>query len=327
MRFSVSMIVKNEESCLSKCLESVRGADELVVVDTGSTDRTKEIAASFGAKIYDFPWIDDFAAARNESLEHCTSDWIFIIDADWTLAPGGMDKIRAAIDGAAPDVKTISVNIVSKGSRYAQPLLFRHCPEVFWKGAIHNYLSVVQSNPSDVEIIGGYSEAHKADPDRALRILTKVLEENPKAVRETYYLAREYWYRKDYSTAVKWYLDYLTRATWAPEMADAWLMMARCLWNMQQGDDARDACLQAIKINADFREALLFMAEMSGPKNRERWKVFAEMAGDEDVLFVRAPQVQGAAYYDKAFAASKDMSRYERLLRMAASWTWGRCCW
>lgn len=328
---SVVMIVKNEEACLATALRSVVGADELVVVDTGSTDRTKEIVASFGAKLSDFPWCDDFAAARNFANSKATGDFCLIVDADEELEPGGIEKVRAAIERAG-DFKTIGVKVVAKsnGETHVFPRLFKRCPEVFWKGAIHNHLSVAESNPSDVRIFYGYSEAHKADPDRALRILTKELERDPTLVRETYYLAREHWYRKDYATAAHWYLDYLTRATWAPEMADAWLMVARCLWHMQKGDDARDACLQALKINADFREALLFMAEMSGPKNRERWKVFAELAANEDVLFVRTPQPKAASYYEHVFARSRDMGRYGQILRTAASWTWGRvldvCC-
>lgn len=360
MKLSVSMIVKNEESCLATCLRSVVGADELVVVDTGSTDRTREIAAEFGAKLFDFPWIDDFAAARNFSLSKCTGDFVLILDADEALEYGGIAKVRAAIERAG-DFKTIGVKCISAsdhmktvwkinrqgilvghseqlqgpiptehGNVHWQPRIFKRCPYVFWKGAIHNYLSVVEDNPSDVVIRYGYSEAHKKDPDRSLRILMKVLEENPSAVRETYYLAREYWYRRDYESAVKWYTDYLKRAQWAPEMADGWLMLARCLWQLQRGDEARDCCLQAIKINADFREALLFMSEMSGPKNRECWKLYASMATDKEVLFVRDADARPAEYYDKIFAASRDMSRYDKLLQRAASWSPGRvldvCC-
>ena len=71
-KVSLTMIVKNEEDNLSNCLASVGGVfDEIVIVDTGSTDRTKEIACEFGARVFDFPWIDDFAAARNAALVAC----------------------------------------------------------------------------------------------------------------------------------------------------------------------------------------------------------------------------------------------------------------
>lgn len=77
------MIVKDEAEHLPRCLESCAGLfDEIVVVDTGSTDDTKEIAQSFGAKVFDFEWCDDFAAARNESLRHATGEWMMWLDAD-----------------------------------------------------------------------------------------------------------------------------------------------------------------------------------------------------------------------------------------------------
>lgn len=84
---SVCLIVKNEEQFLEAGLASVESlADEIIVVDTGSTDKTKEIARKFTEKVFDYPWNNDFAAARNESLRHATGDWIFILDADEVLA-------------------------------------------------------------------------------------------------------------------------------------------------------------------------------------------------------------------------------------------------
>lgn len=84
---SLCMIAKNEEACLERALRSVQSiVKEIVLVDTGSTDKTKEIAAQFTEKIIDFPWIDDFSAARNESIRHATGDWIIVLDADETIA-------------------------------------------------------------------------------------------------------------------------------------------------------------------------------------------------------------------------------------------------
>lgn len=83
VRVSLCMIVKDEEEALPGCLESVRGlVDEIIVVDTGSKDRTPEIAKKYGAKVFSFRWINDFAAARNESLRHATGDYIFWLDVD-----------------------------------------------------------------------------------------------------------------------------------------------------------------------------------------------------------------------------------------------------
>lgn len=290
MRLSVSMIVRDEESCLGACLATVAGADEIVVVDTGSTDRTKEIAAAHGAQLHDFEWCDDFAAARNFSMSKCTGDWVIILDADEEIADGGVECIRDAIERAARGTEAIAVwceSMRGEEGHWAVRVV-RRGPGVFWRGAIHNYLTVTEDERCHrVRIRYGYSEAHKRDPDRALRILTKVVREDPTAGRERYYLAREFWYRKQYDRAIAWYRAYLQRATWGPEVADAWLMMARCHWMSNRGAEARVCCLRAIGVNPQFREALLLMAEMSGPTNAPRWREIADTATDENVLFVR----------------------------------------
>ena len=73
---SLCMIVKNEEDVLERCLKSVAGlVDEIIIVDTGSTDRTREIATHFTNQIFDFPWQDDFSAARNEAFSHASMDY------------------------------------------------------------------------------------------------------------------------------------------------------------------------------------------------------------------------------------------------------------
>ena len=85
---SLSMIVKNEEQNIAKCLMSVKPViDEMIVVDTGSTDRTKDIALVLGAKVYDFAWSDDFSEARNYSLSKASGDWILVLDADEVISP------------------------------------------------------------------------------------------------------------------------------------------------------------------------------------------------------------------------------------------------
>jgi glycosyltransferase involved in cell wall biosynthesis len=99
-KVSLTMIVKNEEANLPHCLESVEGIfDEIVVVDTGSTDQTREIAREFGAKVFDFDWIDNFAAARNEALSHATGDYAFWLDADDVIEPEQRDKLVALLAG------------------------------------------------------------------------------------------------------------------------------------------------------------------------------------------------------------------------------------
>jgi glycosyltransferase involved in cell wall biosynthesis len=283
------MIVKNEEACLDQCLESVRGADELVITDTGSTDRTKEIAESFGAKLSDFAWCDDYAAARNFALAQCSGDWVLSIDADEELEPGGIDKVRAVISQAAASTKRIGVVMRAAVNGDEHPLgrLFRRDPGVRWEGEGHETIGKIESQ-SGIIIRYGYSPAHKTDPDRMLRIMGKSVIKNPRATRSVFYLAREYWYRKDYETAIKWLDDYFLRATWGPEMAEAALLLARCYHATNQMDKAKGACLKAISINADFEEPLRLMAKLSGPNNRAKWEAFAAQATNRFVLFDRS---------------------------------------
>jgi GT2 family glycosyltransferase len=97
---SLTMIVRDEEANLPACLTSAAGLfDEIVVVDTGSTDRTVEIARSFGARVFDFVWVGDFAAARNAALARATGDYAFWLDADDVLDPPQRDKLQALLHG------------------------------------------------------------------------------------------------------------------------------------------------------------------------------------------------------------------------------------
>ena len=98
---SVAMIVKDEADRLGPCLSSLASiAGEVCIVDTGSRDNTPEIARQLGARVNFFPWCDDFSAARNESLRHCTGDWLFVVDADERMAAQDAPKIRALAEGS-----------------------------------------------------------------------------------------------------------------------------------------------------------------------------------------------------------------------------------
>lgn len=111
---SLCMIVKNEEQLLASCLESVKElVQEMIVVDTGSSDKTVEIAASFGAKIFSFHWCDDFAAARNESLKHAAQQWILVLDADEILDEENRDKIKQVLEQAS-EKKYVGFGIISR---------------------------------------------------------------------------------------------------------------------------------------------------------------------------------------------------------------------
>ncbi len=98
MTLSFCAIVKNEEKNLPHCLDSVKSiADEFIILDTGSADKTPEIARNFGANVYSFEWCDDFAAARNAALKYVTGEWVLVLDADERLVPEIIPILKQAI--------------------------------------------------------------------------------------------------------------------------------------------------------------------------------------------------------------------------------------
>lgn len=287
-KISVVLIVKNEETMLARCLESVRDADEIIVCDTGSTDNTVEIAKKYTDKVFtDFTWCDDFAKARNHAKSKATGDWILSIDADEYCHD--FSKVREAVESEvdAINVKMIMENVTPHSFFYFSRL-FKNIPEVYWVGAIHNCLNITGQKDSEVEITFGWSPAHDLDPDRALRILKKEVDEKgDTAPREMYYLGREYWYKQMYSECTATLGKYVQIAHWDAEKADAFLIMARAYSTQGLDDDARDACLQAIKINPEFKEALLFMAAIVPDQHSSQWQRMAGTANNTNILFQR----------------------------------------
>jgi glycosyltransferase involved in cell wall biosynthesis len=283
MRVSACMIVKNEEAMLDGCLKSIVGLDEIIILDTGSTDRTIPIARKYTSRVFqDYEWRDHFAEARNHALAKCIGDWIFSIDADEQLEPGGVEKIRRVI---GPGKQVVNVVMTSGDNRFNFPRLFRKSPGIQWEGAIHECLNRLADYQSDIHIVYGYSPAHQNDPDRALRILKREVQRDPSLVRETFYLAREYVYRQEWPAAIYYYEQYLKHASWKPEQAEGYYQLAKAYRQMGRIAEARISCLKAIDINPDFKSACLLMAELVDPEHRDRWSSFAEGATNKDVLF------------------------------------------
>jgi tetratricopeptide (TPR) repeat protein/glycosyltransferase involved in cell wall biosynthesis len=147
-RVSLCLIAKNEEGNLPTCLRSVAGlVAEIIVVDTGSTDRTKEFAARHGSRVVEFTWVDSFAAARNESLRHATGDWIFWLDGDEFLNDENRAKLQTLFnalgdEAAAYVMRQRSASQIADGP----PTLVEHCrlfrnhPDLRWSYRIHEQI-------------------------------------------------------------------------------------------------------------------------------------------------------------------------------------------
>ena len=149
------MIVKNEENCLARCLRSVASlVDEMIVVDTGSTDKTVEIAEENGATVFTDEWRDDFSSSRNVSLDKATGDWMLVMDADEELRAEDIPSIRPLLEDS--EMKGYLIEIVSRSINNDNPSearihrsvrLFRNDPRYRYEGTIHEEIDL-DHNPS-----------------------------------------------------------------------------------------------------------------------------------------------------------------------------------
>jgi tetratricopeptide (TPR) repeat protein len=229
------MIVKNEARVLRQCLESARPwVDEIIVVDTGSTDETATIAREFEARVIAWPWRDDFAAARNESLRHATGDWILVLDADEALVEGAGLRLRAACEGPA-DIVAYCIKIVCPREGDGGltrlnwfPRLFRNLPGVRFEGVIHEQV---------VGSLDGHGRIERADVEVLHEGYTRAAEEmTAKAERNRKLLLRQL--RAD--------------ATYAP----GWFQLAETYVLLGRPDEAIDAYRRCLRLLESSRLTL-----------------------------------------------------------------------
>ncbi len=190
---TLSMIVKNEEQYLEDCFKSVNGvADEIIIVDTGSTDRTIEIAKNYHAKVFHFDWINDFSAARNFALEKSTGDWILYLDADERLSPESKQeilKLTKTKKSIAYNCRLLNIDEYNnRPSVMKYVRLFPNDKNLRFEGAVHEQIEYSLSrnkiavSECDIEILHvGYNltdEGLKLKAKRNLEILLAEFEKN-----------------------------------------------------------------------------------------------------------------------------------------------------
>lgn len=235
-KISLCMIVKNEEANMARCLNSVSGiADEIIIVDTGSSDNTRQIAHKYGAKVHFHPWAEDFSAARNASLELATGDWILFLDADEELAPGSAEALRQIVEagsGAGVQDSTETegyfikiINYIgSDGWVETSPDLvfrfFRNRPGYRFHGAIHEQIAdvILERNreagfkvEEKITIIHyGYLDGEiktKNKKGRNLGIIQKELEAHPDDRLLSYHFGVELFRAQRYAEAAQAFIQ------------------------------------------------------------------------------------------------------------------------
>ncbi|NLD35388.1 MAG: tetratricopeptide repeat protein, partial [Desulfatiglans sp.] len=211
---SCCMIVKNEEKYLDKCLASVKGyVDELIIVDTGSTDSTVDIAKKYTDKVYFHPWENSFSKARNQALSYATCDWVFQIDGDEELMEGSGELLRKTVrETYSEDVINVKLlcsyaNGAKKSMHYFERL-FRNNGIIHYEGRVHNRI-VGYKNPgySRIEL---WHYGYDVDEDKAQEkferttvLLKKDIEEDPDNPLPHHYISSSYLARGMFEEALK----------------------------------------------------------------------------------------------------------------------------
>ena len=244
---SLCMIVKDEEDVLARCLESAADlVDEIVIVDTGSTDRTREIAERFTSRIYHFDWIDDFAAARNYAFSLAGKDFCMWLDADDVLLDGDRAAFRELKETLDPAVGVVmakyNTGFDENGTvtfSYFRERLIKNHAGMRWEGAVHEAIA-----PAGRVVYGEFAVTHRklhpSDPDRNLRIYEKQRERGVELdPRQQFYYGRELYYHQRYEEAVRVLERFLDEGRgWVENNIDACCQCAYCYERLDRPEQA-----------------------------------------------------------------------------------------
>ena len=244
---SLCMIVKNEEKVLQRCLESVKDlVDEINIIDTGSSDRTKEIASRYTDRIYDFKWIDDFAAARNFSFSKATKEYTFWLDADDILLPDDQEKflkVKETLEPIYDSVKMVYALDRSTTGEFSNSLMRNRLVKTEkgykWIGKVHEYLEVIGTVfTSDICVT--HLSIKTGKTDRNLRIYEKQKEEGvPFSPRDLYYYGNECYELGEYKKAFESYRAFLdTEKGWVEDCIGAYDKGGECLLQLGREKEA-----------------------------------------------------------------------------------------
>jgi glycosyltransferase involved in cell wall biosynthesis len=327
------MIVRDEAAMLPSCLTSAQGVvQEIIIVDTGSRDTTRDIAKGAGAKLFDFPWSNDFSAARNESLRHAECRWILVLDADERLVATpksgeldrllqsatfdcGMLRLHDAIELDSPPMDVLAGR-ARRGDVQLVARLFRNLPDLAFTGTIHeNATAWLRARGSNVEGVGldivhyGATDEvmrAKGKDARNLALLRRRLLEHPDDVSAYGYLAHQLLGAGNVGEAMT-----VADAGWA-RVSDAArsdvssihrVVTARCLLllSSQRFDEARRMVQTARQHEADNPD-LAFFAGYA-------WESMAQLAADpassnEALAEARDEYVRCVSFHDRTFAQS-----------------------
>ena len=281
---SLCMIVKNEEKYLSQCLISAAGvADEIIIVDTGSTDRTLDIAAGFGARVFHHPWENHFSKHRNQSIGYAQGDWILWLDADEALEPGATPVLKDALRN--PDLDSLLVTMVcyfenrTRTSWNNSIKLFKNGLGIHFEGAIHE--QVVGFKNTGFCPVKIYHYGYDQDPktvqkkfERTSALLLQAIQDDPHSFRHHHDLAVSFSSIHRFSKAIdagfKAMELYRINRENDPNILWTYFVVASACFNLGQIDKAQFFAEQALRLEPNHLDSYFVLASVYATlKNRE----------------------------------------------------------
>lgn len=260
---SVCMIVKDEEEVLPRCLQAARRfADEIVVVDTGSTDNTMDIARQWADKVYTLEWRDDFAAARNFAFSKGTGEYLMWLDADDVVTEENAEKIMELKRSMESTVDMVMMAYQVAFDEHGMPTftyererMVRRAAGFFWQGAVHEAITP-GGNILHADIAIEHRKQKPGDADRNLLIYEKMLERGETLEpRAQYYYARELYYHARYEEAIERFTGFLDQGQgWVENNISACQDMALCYQSLGNVDKALLSLLRSFAYDAPRAE-------------------------------------------------------------------------
>ncbi len=255
---SLCMIVKNEEMHIARCLDSVAElVEEIIVVDTGSTDRTVEIASGYTEKVYAYSWKDDFADARNVSFSKASMDYCMWMDADDVLEESEREQFLKLKQSLSPEIDIVMMKYHTSFDEAGKPSFsyfrerwIRNSPQYRWVGEVHEVIPP-QGRVMYSDIAVSHKKIHGGDPDRNLRIYQNLLAEGKTLeARQQYYYGRELYYHAAYEEAASVLEQFLlSEQGWVENKIEACSVCASCYTRMGQDQSALMALLRSMSFD------------------------------------------------------------------------------
>lgn len=302
---SLCIIAKNEEQNIGRCIKSAQPyVDQIVVVDTGSTDFTVEIAEELGAEVYHHIWQDDFALARNRSLDYATGDWILFLDCDEELAPVTAPNLRKAIEDERYNGFWVAVVNMFNNQPYTSFQgfrIFRNSPLHRFECPIHEQIlpSVIRNSSPDkitqsnVTIYHhGYENDNinqKSKIERNLRILQKAMKDYGHTGFIPFYIAVEHQKMGDFAKALEYYRISLQKTNIEESYAPAMIRsMLYCFMNLGQYQEGIQFANQYLKAYPRYTD----LAYLKGLLYAKLGKISEALACMNRCLAMGPPPVQ-----------------------------------